>query len=56
MRFETTLIAYEGDTGWVDGCIAQAVACYAGDELPASGADCDTCRYVADRRGFDAPV
>ena len=56
MRFETTLIAYEGDTGWVDGCIAQAVACYAGDEMPASGADCDTCRYVTGRRGFDPPA
>jgi hypothetical protein len=49
MCFETTLIAYEGDTGWVDDCIAQAVACYKGDELPTSGADCDTCRYVSER-------
>jgi hypothetical protein len=56
MRFETTLIAYEGNTGWVDDCIAQAVACYTGDDMPASGADCDTCRYVIDRRGFDPPV
>lgn len=49
MRFETTLIAYEGDCDWVDDCIARAVACYTGRKIPASASDCDTCRYVAER-------
>ncbi len=52
MSFETSLIAYEGDTGWVDDCTAQVVACYKGDGLPTSGADCNTCRNVADRQGL----
>ena len=49
MKFETTLIAYDGDTSWVDDCIERAVACFRGETVPASGADCDTCRYVGER-------
>ena len=49
MHFTTTLIAHHGDTGWVEGCISAAVACYNGSEVPASSADCETCRYVAER-------
>lgn len=49
MRFETTLIAYEGDTAWVDEVIAAAVQCFGADVLPASGSDCDACRYYSER-------
>lgn len=49
MRFETTLIAHHGDAGWVEDCISAAVACYNGIEVPESAADCETCRYVAER-------
>lgn len=49
MKFDTTLIAYDGDTSWVDDCIERAVACFRGETVPASGADCDTCRYVVER-------
>lgn len=51
MTFSTTLLAYHGDASWVDDCITSAVACYRADEVPARGADCDTCRYVAERAG-----
>lgn len=55
MRFDTTLIPYEGDSDWVDDCVVRAVACFQGDEVPASGRGCDTCRYVKERRGVDIP-
>ena len=51
MRFVTTLLAHEGNTDWVAGCIAEAVACFHGEQLPASASDCDTCRYVTERLG-----
>lgn len=51
MLFETTLIPYVGDASWVPGTIEAAVACYKAEEIPASGAACDTCRYVTERAG-----
>ena len=55
IRFETTLLAHDGDTAWVDDCITRAVACFRGDDVPASGAQCDICRYVDDRAGIFPP-
>lgn len=49
MRFETTLIAHQGTTDWVEDVVASAVACYRSGVVPDSGADCDTCRYVTER-------
>ena len=50
MRFATTMIAYEGDDTWVSGAIDAAVACLASDAIPASGDDCDNCRYYSERQ------
>jgi len=49
MRFDTTVIAYEGGDEWVDECVSQAVSCFDGDEVPDAGASCDTCGYLASR-------
>lgn len=49
MRFETTVIPYEGDDAWVERVIESAVACLAGEALPESVLECDTCRYVTER-------
>lgn len=49
MRFDTTVIAYEGGDGWVDACVSKAVSCFAGDVVPEAGASCETCGYVASR-------
>jgi hypothetical protein len=51
MHFETTLIAYDGDSDWVDGAISRAVACLRSAAMPASGGDCDNCRYFSERAG-----
>jgi hypothetical protein len=49
MRFETTVLAYTGDYGWVDEAIVAAVRCLQSDGLPMSSTDCDICRYTAER-------
>lgn len=51
MQFVTTLLRHEGNTDWVEGAITDAVACFESARLPESAADCDTCRYVAEREG-----
>ena len=52
MRFDTTVIPYEGDDGWVDGHVAAAVECHRSSVLPESNVECDVCRYVAARGGL----
>ena len=49
MRFATTLIAYDGDDGWVDATVNDAAACFNSDEVPEAGSDCDNCRYFEER-------
>jgi hypothetical protein len=49
MRFATTLIAYDGDVGWVDAKVNDAAACFNSGEVPESGSDCDNCRYFEER-------
>lgn len=51
MSFVATLHVHAGSTGWVADAIAAAAACARGDDLPASGADCDNCRYYEQREG-----
>ena len=47
--FATTMIAYNGDDAWVSDAVDAAVACLTSDEMPASGEDCDNCRYYRER-------
>ena len=49
MNFATTLIPYDGDDGWVDAKIVEAMECYQADEMPQRGSDCDNCRYYEER-------
>ena len=51
MRFESTLIPYEGSTAWVEDAIWDAVRCLEGSALPEGGAGCDSCRYFHERSG-----
>jgi hypothetical protein len=52
MRFATTMIAYDGDDSWVSGAVDAAIACLGSDTIPASGDDCDNCRYYSERQAF----
>ncbi len=45
LEFDIKVIPYTGDDSWVEGTIRDAIACLNGDTLPASGPDCDYCKY-----------
>ncbi len=45
LDFELTLVPYKGSTDWVDGALVELKKCLDTDALPASGVDCDYCRY-----------
>jgi len=45
LEFAIKLIPYDGDDSWVEGTIFDAIECLKSDRLPASGADCDFCKY-----------
>lgn len=47
LEFDLTIIPYEGKDGWVEDALAAAKKCLDADTVPAAGADCDYCRYVA---------
>ncbi len=49
MRFATTMIAYKGNDAWVSNAVDTATACLGSDTVPASGDDCDNCRYYSER-------
>ena len=50
LDFDIRVLPYEGDDGWVEGCIQAAHRCLLGDWVPAPGEDCDFCRYRAAAR------
>jgi len=55
MRFETNIIAYQGNASWVEQTIANAIDCLASEEIPeASGSNCDSCRYFKERNSISA--
>ena len=46
LEFDVTLIAYEGQDGWVDGTLADIFACLNQDTVPAANSGCDYCAYL----------
>lgn len=53
LEFDVKLIPYVGNDMWVDDAIRSAIACMSSDVLPASGVDCDFCRYREAAKQFD---
>ena len=47
LKFDTVVIPYKGDTGWVEGAVVQAQKCLAGDSLPEPAEECEYCDYRA---------
>ncbi len=45
LEFDITLIAYEGNDGWVDDTLLQIKKSLDEDTAPMLGEDCDYCRY-----------
>lgn len=48
LDFEVTLIAYEGNDGWVEQTVRDAHACLNSSDIPPASEDCDYCRYRSD--------
>lgn len=45
LEFEIKLLAYTGNTGWIEPALLEAKKCLDSDKLPRAGADCDYCTY-----------
>ena len=45
IEFDVNLIPYEGDDSWVEGALLSIKTCLEGDDIPASGPNCDYCDY-----------
>lgn len=53
LEFNIKLIPYIGDDSWVEGAILDAIECLKKDKLPASGPDCDFCKYRSATRKIE---
>lgn len=53
LEFDIKIIPYVGDDSWVEKTILDAIACLKGDTLPASGPECDFCKYRHAVRKFE---
>lgn len=49
LKFEAMLIAYEGDTSWIESTLFDMKEALDRFDLPWMGDDCDLCRYTLDR-------
>lgn len=45
LDFEVTLIAYQGNTDWIEDTLLRLKECLDSDELPRGSASCDYCTY-----------
>lgn len=45
LEFDIKVIPYTGNTDWIDPIISNIVQCLKSDDIPASGDDCDFCKY-----------
>lgn len=46
LEFDVNLIPYVGSDAWVEEAVIKAHQCLMSDKIPASGVDCDYCRYL----------
>jgi len=53
LEFKVKIIPYTGNDSWVEETILDAIECLKQDLLPASGADCDFCKYRAAVKKFE---
>ena len=45
LEFDIKILPYKGDDSWVEATVKEAINCLDNDAMPASGPDCDFCRY-----------
>jgi hypothetical protein len=52
IEFNVNLIPYTGSDKWVEKTIKDIHKCLENNKIPASGADCDYCKYVKARNRY----
>lgn len=53
LDFDIKIIPYIGDDRWIEGTILDIHKCLISDIIPASGQDCDFCKYAEGRRSVE---
>lgn len=53
LEFDIKLIPYAGDDGWIERTVKALYKCLKGGKIPASGKECDYCRYVEAVEGVE---
>ncbi len=54
LEFDIKLLPYAGDPSWIPETLAQIKKCLVSDKAPASGDDCDFCKYRQATISLDA--
>ena len=49
IEFDTVLLPYEGNDGWVDGTLIKLKKCLDGEKIPKMRGDCEFCGYAEAR-------
>lgn len=45
LEFDISILPYKGDDSWIEPALKDIRACLDSEKLPASGEDCDYCKY-----------
>ncbi len=53
LEFDINLIAYEGNTDWVEGVVFRAKECLMANTIPEAADNCDYCTFVNARFGIE---
>ena len=53
LDFNIKIIPYIGDDRWIEGTILDIHKCLISDIIPASGQDCDFCKYIEGRKSVE---
>jgi CRISPR/Cas system-associated exonuclease Cas4 (RecB family) len=53
LDFNIKIIPYIGDDRWIEGTILDIHKCLMSDIIPASGQDCDFCKYADGRKSVE---
>ena len=53
LEFDINLIAYEGDSSWVEGTLGEIKRCLDSDEIPVTSDGCDHCAYWNARKNIE---
>ncbi len=53
LEFRISLLPYTGNDSWIEGTVQDAISCLEKEAIPASGTDCDFCKYRAAARSVE---